>query len=109
MSVVKEKKKLQNLDHVPKDTMNSMRSSINTKSNLVLHPDVDKDIKPLSDFVIIPKMVSVVNKINQGLSIKRALSKGLNKIQAEVIENDYDDNPNVKNLTIGTDGSIAFK
>ena len=76
MSPVKEKKKLQNLDHVPKDNSNSIRSSINAKSNLVMHPDADKDIKPLSNFFIIPKMVSTVKKINQGLGVKRALSKG---------------------------------
>ncbi len=91
MSPVKEKKKLKNLDHVPKDNSNSIRSSINAKSNLIIHPDADKDIKPLSNFAIIPKMISTVKKIGAGLGVKRALSKGSKKIEGEIVENDYND------------------
>lgn len=59
-------------------------------------------------FVIVPKIIGAVKKINQGLGVKRSLSKGKKKSVLEIEENDYVD-AKPQNLTIGTDGSIALK
>jgi hypothetical protein len=42
-------------------------------------------------FVIVPKIIGAVKKINQGLGVKRSLSKGKKKSVLEIEENDYVD------------------